>query len=143
MFDYKTGNPNNLRLPPEDPLLGGRRLQLPLYAAAAAAHLGAAGTPVGRYWFLSRSEPYGVDLDGELTETLLEVLRAIADGVAAGVFPARPGAATAWPKVSFEHCRHCEFDPICPADRHAEADRLEPVLVELGARRDRGGATDG
>ncbi len=140
VIDYKTGNPNNLRLPADDPLVGGRRLQLPLYASAAAAHLGAEGTPVGRYWFLSRSEPYGVDLDDELTEALLEVLRTIADGVAGGVFPAQPGAATAWPKASFEHCRYCDFDPICPADRHAEAERLEPVLVELrpGGRREGG-----
>ncbi len=143
VIDYKTGNPNNLRLPADDPLVGGRRLQLPLYAAAAAAHLRATGTPMGRYWFLSRSEPYGVDLDDQLTETLLEVLRSIADGVAAGVFPARPGAATAWPKASFEHCRYCDFDPICPADRHAEADRLEPVLVRLRSGPDGGGVSDG
>ncbi len=134
VIDYKSGSPRSYTLAPDDRLAGGRRLQLPIYAAAAADRLGTTGARRARYWFTSRGGHVDVVVDDDLEAELIEALRIIADGVAAGAFPARPGAATAWPRATFEHCKYCDFDRICPTDRHGEAERLEPVLVTLAPR---------
>lgn len=56
----------------------------------------------------------------------------LADGIAAGRFPARPGDH-AWHWGNFEHCAWCEFDTICPRDRDEEWERVrhEPSLGPL------------
>ena len=38
----------------------------------------------------------------------------IADGIEAGRFPFRPGELD---RGSFDHCRSCDFDAVCPTDR--------------------------
>ena len=75
-------------------------LQLPVYAHAARASFGTPDAPVGAaYWFVStrgRFELEELELDDDVDARVDEVLRAIADGIGAGVFPCRVDPPTTW-----------------------------------------------
>ena len=115
--DYKTGRQDDLRKLLRDPVANGTRLQLPLYALAAARRFGAGDRIRARYWLLSteRSSP---SYDLPLTEAVLDRFREIVGRILAatteGVFPAVPGKPRA---ESFENCSSCPYDSICPPDR--------------------------
>ncbi|HLM19727.1 MAG TPA: PD-(D/E)XK nuclease family protein, partial [Acidimicrobiia bacterium] len=100
IVDYKTGNPNRYRVDGADPTAAGTMLQLPVYAHAARASFGAADTPVGAaYWLVStrgRFELEEVELDDRVEARVDEVLRTIADGIGAGVFPCRVDPPSTW-----------------------------------------------
>ncbi len=131
VFDYKTGGSSRYSGLKEDPLMGGLRLQLPVYIRAASAMLrGDADNPDVRatYWFVF--ERGGTVLRPDLavksdSEVLFEkarfdkVLSLIARGIDSGVFPpaprGRPGRRDG--KSELENCRWCPYDAICPADR--------------------------
>lgn len=118
VIDYKTGSP--IKLPDDDPLAGGRKLQLPIYL------LGAGGGPArAAYWFISerggfRLEPYpsSPDNDARFAATLTAIHR----GVATGAFPAVPGEFNEF-YGEFENCRFCDFTRICPRGRGDDFDR--------------------
>lgn len=135
--DYKTGSlreyedlRRNLAV---DPVDRGRRLQLPLYALAAADRHPDAETarPVhARYWFTSekgRFETIGYPVDDAVLARLRQVLTVIVDGIAAGAFPARPGEVD---RQSFKNCTYCDYDRLCPSDRGRqwERKRTSPTL---------------
>ena len=122
-----------------DPLAGGTKIQLVAYAMAAGADgdLDVPGDAEvhARYWFLRpphTNEHRGYPVDAELRERFTRVLGVLADGIAAGRFPARPGDH-AWHWGNFEHCAWCEFDSICPRDRDEEWERVrhDPSLAPL------------
>lgn len=124
VLDYKTGRRPG---PVEDPVAGGTRLQLPLYALAARERYRPAGPVEVRYWYVSdRGSDRGrFPQDGftvtEATERrLAEVVGALVDGVAAGRFPGNP-----------EGCALCPFHEVCPADRGPswERKREDPWLA--------------
>ena len=51
----------------------------------------------------------------------------IVDGIAAGSFPAYPGERSFDHRVmreSWEECRYCEFDRLCPVDRGTAWERI-------------------
>lgn len=91
--DYKSGKqPKGKEKQAWD---GGRRLQLPLYALAAAAHFEHPdGRPVQTaYWYTSRREGFLVkphEIDEAARTSASGTVRAIIDGITGGVFPARP-----------------------------------------------------
>ena len=91
VIDYKTGRPNGVD--PEDPTAAGRMLQLPVYAHAARASFGDPDTAVGAaYWYVSTRGQFRwaeLVLSPEVDARVDEVLRAIVDGIDAGVFPCR------------------------------------------------------
>jgi len=135
--DYKTGKQFGLAALLKDPLANGTLLQLPLYAMAARNRFaGGSPDPVhARYWLLSteRSAPcYHLVVTDEIEEHFRHVVGRIATGVEAGCFPGVPGAATY--DGSFENCRHCDFDGLCPPRREREWSRkqsdpkLRPVV---------------
>lgn len=131
--DYKTGRQVALARLTSDPLVGGRRLQLPLYALAARSHFGAAGPVRARYWMVSaeRSTPcYHLELTEDMEFHFRVVVGRIARGIQAGAFPADPGPPRA---DGFEHCRYCDFDRACPAtrDRQWAAKRADPALAPV------------
>jgi hypothetical protein len=148
--DYKTGGLSDyedlrkrLADDPPDPVDRGRKLQLPLYALAAAARHHAlepaahpADRPVrARYWFTSergRFEEIGYPVDGPVLARLREVLRVAADGIAAGAFPVRPGEVD---RATYKNCAYCDFDRLCPRDRARqwERKRAAPVLADYVA----------
>jgi len=134
--DYKTGRQGGLTKLSKDPLAGGTRLQLPLYAMAARARFGGEGPVLARYWLVSgeRHAPrYAVPLTDAVERRFRTVVGTIAAGVAAGAFPGVPGQMS-W--RGFDACTYCEFDPVCPTTREREwtrkrEDPLVRAVVEL------------
>ncbi len=58
-----------------------------------------------------------------------DTLEVMVDGIENGIFPGRPGKAD---RDSFENCRYCDFDAVCPRQRDREWDRVRSA-PELGA----------
>ena len=133
VVDYKTGRSYKYKRdlegrkgqPPVDPTAGGRRLQLPVYATAvAAAHPDAEIS--AEYWFVTDAAKgyprVRVDLDDRTRERFLDVLTKIADAIDDGVFPANPGADQL---DTWENCRYCDYDRVCPSRRSEAFDRRQ------------------
>jgi hypothetical protein len=129
VYDYKTGQSKDYQNIEKgsDPLMAGKRLQLPIYGLAARQGMGDSTTPVeARYWFISergRFERVGYPLTGQEEGRLVEVLGVLAGTVKAGHFPQVPGKAD-W--QTFAHCKYCKFDSVCPGgDRVARWDETQ------------------
>jgi RecB family exonuclease len=124
VIDYKTGRFEPYTgLGPEDPVLGGARLQLPVYAYAARAAFGAAESDVEAvYWFVGRGNDrrIGYAVDAEVDAAFDEAVLAIDAGIAAGCFVARPTAPGPRP---FVDCPYCDPDGLGTADRWREWER--------------------
>ena len=122
VIDYKTGSTWEFRDlisgKGSDPLLGGRKLQLPTYLAAA----GDAETAVAMYWFVSRKGGFGqleYRQNAAARERFEATLTAIVDGIRGGSFPAVPNEEDEW-RGGFENCTYCEYDRICSRRRDIE-----------------------
>jgi RecB family exonuclease len=118
--DYKTGAQADLRDLLKDPVAGGQKLQLAVYAMAARAYLAGAGKVVARYWLTSwrRTAPsYACDLGERLEERATEAMGLIVSGIESGAFPGVPGELDTRPGQTFANCHYCDFDRLCPADR--------------------------
>ncbi len=120
VIDYKTGSSWSYKrfgeLP--DPFLGGTKLQLPAYLAAA----GPAHEVEASYWFITRRaefERVTLTATPEVIRRFHDVVRAIGDGVAAGAFPAVPGEDDER-LSSWENCSYCEYTRICSRRRKYE-----------------------
>lgn len=119
VIDYKTGSDRSYKdLSPQDPSLGGRRLQLVLYAEAARAMHDRAGAPVrADYWFVSAKGGFrarGYEVTDEVRSRVLETVGAVADGIAAGLYPPRPEPPQWRP---FVPCRFCDPDGLGTRDQ--------------------------
>ncbi len=115
IIDYKTGRADPLD--EDDPLDGGRRLQLPVYLLAAG------GAPASAaYWYISAGGGFGMtvyEADAGADARFAQTLEAIAGGVAAGSFPAVPGEFDEhWGE--FANCGRCDFTRICTRSRGEE-----------------------
>jgi RecB family exonuclease len=131
--DYKTGRQTGISKLSGDPLDGGKRLQLPLYAMAARQAFGWEGPVLARYWMVSSERAaarYQLELTDAVERHFGEVVARIVRGVDAGCFPAIPGAPR---DTGFEGCMWCDFDLVCPATRDrqwaAKRDRAELAPV--------------
>lgn len=124
VIDYKTGKPDGYRrLGADDPVLGGLRLQLPLYAYAARAAFGEPGAEVeADYWFVGRGENewIGYRVDAGIDATFDETVAAIVDAIDAGCFPNHPDPPGPRPWVG---CHYCDPDGLGTADRWREWER--------------------
>ncbi|MDE2899904.1 MAG: PD-(D/E)XK nuclease family protein [Chloroflexota bacterium] len=119
VMDYKTGSTFSFRKMKDDPLLAGKKLQLPIYALAVRETLLPDAKLRAEYWFVSSggsAEHYAVDLDAVETK-FRETVEVIATGVRGGVFPAVPGPAGQGGEA--ENCRFCDFKRVCPTNRQA------------------------
>jgi RecB family exonuclease len=151
VLDYKNGSPAYYEdLSAEDPVAGGVRLQLPVYALAARARFAAgARVPVeAHYWFVGRggNRWIGYAVDDAVLATFDGVLRAIVDGIEAGCFPAHPSPPGPRP---FVDCPYCDPDGLGTGDRWREWQRkqgdpaLAPYLALLAGDEEGGDAGDG
>jgi hypothetical protein len=117
VYDYKSGNPFVIDFD-ADPVSAGARLQLPIYAAAVRQRF--AVDDVDAYYWFTRAldEPMGSGFDLVADARVREVLDTIVSGIEGGVFPAYPAG---WNNYfnTFENCRYCDFDRLCPRDRGA------------------------
>ena len=132
VVDYKSGRSDGYRqLSRDDPDLGGRRLQLPVYGAAARAHQATPDAPVrADYWFVSTTGGFrsvGYELDAEVYESVGATLATIVAGIEAGAFPARPTAVASSPWVE---CPYCDPDGLGVVElrRAWERKRDDPAL---------------
>ena len=133
VVDYKTGSARAYeKLGPEDPTLGGHRLQLVLYDLAARSLLGIADTAGGRgaYWFVSTKGQFS-DV-GYATNAarpqVLKAVNAIVDGVGDGLFPLHPDEPVWRPWVP---CGYCDPDGMGTRDqwRDFQRKRDDPALA--------------
>ena len=120
VIDYKGGSGRAFDGLAADPLDGGRRLQLPLYARVVAEKLGWDGPRTALYWLTRRGDLRPIELEEALESDLLRMVSAALDGISGGLFPGVPGVAVGWPRTTFENCKYCDFDRICPTDRQRE-----------------------
>jgi ATP-dependent helicase/DNAse subunit B len=125
VIDYKGGSGRQFDKLESNPLDDGRRLQLPLYARAVAERLERDGPQIGLYWLTQRGEHRPLELDENLNAELEAAVGAALDGIGEGLFPGVPGSAVSWPHLTFENCKYCDFDRICPTDRQSEWERVK------------------
>jgi ATP-dependent helicase/nuclease subunit B len=112
VIDYKTGGVWGFEESESDPLVRGRKLQLPVYGLAARSRLGDVPVRVA-YWFVSEKGNFKqicYDLDPAALQRFSDVVTVLVDGVEAGLFPARPGEKN-------KNCTFCDFTSMCPGDR--------------------------
>ena len=130
VLDYKSGGVSAYRNMDADPLDGGARLQLPVYALAARSVLplpnsgGGASDADGQppeiqaaYWFVSDRGGFQrkeFALNSETQGRFGAVVGQIVGGIRQGVFPANPGPSD---RDSSQNCRYCDFQRVCPTDR--------------------------
>lgn len=120
--DYKTGKGSKFSDLDDDPVRGGTTLQLGLYAEAAMQQLGSHAAEA-HYWMIDPSSEYrryGYEWTAERRERFIEVLGAIVDGIAAGVFPAVTGEWDIF-RRTHQNCTYCDFDSVCPTSRGEQA----------------------
>ncbi|MGY6500659.1 MAG: PD-(D/E)XK nuclease family protein [Acidimicrobiales bacterium] len=135
VLDYKTGRGDKYRHLDSDEFLGGTTLQLGLYAEAARQHLGG-GPTSSYYWMVDERAgfaPQGYDWTDERRERLVDLLEVMVDAIESGVFPAVPGEWSTRDN-SYEGCRFCEFDRVCPGDRGLSA-AVKVDAPQLAVRR--------
>lgn len=152
VIDYKSGAVPEVAAG-DDPLAGGTRLQLPVYALAARRGDEPTARTRAGYWSLSkRSGPVLRDVDDELLEGFRAVVSDMVDAIEGGQFPANPGKPDG-DSSRGAHCRICAFDAMCPPDRahswrRKQMDASVGIYLRLSAPRvvDRGsdgGGSDG
>jgi hypothetical protein len=134
--DLKTGSAWRFAgLSEDNPVEGGEKLQLPVYAHAARARFGDAHTDVeAMYWFVrkDRGKRIQVPLSDAVERTYAETVGLIARSMANGVFPPR---APAEPDFRWVACAYCNPDGLGHAEvrRRWEAMRLAPELRDYTA----------
>jgi len=134
VFDYKTGladvSADDLA---DDPVDGGTRLQLALYALAVRQD--EPQHPVrASYWFTRNAGNdalQGFALDATAEARVRDVLDLVSEEITDGHFPAYPGEDNY--VRGPENCRYCDYDELCPRDRvrRLERRREEPALYGI------------
>ena len=129
VIDYKTGVefPKKRELD-KDVVVGGRFLQLPIYAHAVRQifDLSPEEPVQSAYWYITERGEFKYNQivwNEENTERFTDTINLIAKHIRAGRFPANPGAEHH--QAIAEHCAHCSFDPVCSADRSESWDRIK------------------
>jgi RecB family exonuclease len=124
VVDYKTARYARSTDEVTAGLYQGQYLQLPLYARAARRRFGG-DQATAAYWYLAQGGPSAsavVDL-AEVDEWFLEALDVFTRTIHDGLFATTPGEPTSWPRPTFEACKYCAFDAVCPVDRDELAAR--------------------
>ncbi len=137
VIDYKSGRFDRyVKLNARDPVLGGTRLQLPVYAYAARdVYAGSGDEPVEAcYWFVGRGDNrrIGYQVDVSVATVFMRAVRAIVDGIEAGMFIGRP--VPPGPRGPFVPCHYCDPDGLGTAQRWREWERKSGA-PELGGYR--------
>ncbi len=116
VVDYKTGKIDSYKkLSPEDPMLGGSQLQLPLYAVVANSYLSQGADEVhASYWFTSDSQRWatrGYLISQDVLDAFDEAIDVIVDGIEGGLFPPKPTPSSSkWTGVG--KCVFCDPDEL-------------------------------
>ncbi|HET9476002.1 MAG TPA: PD-(D/E)XK nuclease family protein [Dehalococcoidia bacterium] len=118
VIDYKTGSMREFK-DKNDPLQGGRKLQLPVYLAAVPE----AEEATALYWFMTQNGGFNREIIYEPTAgnqaRFQRILEAIVQGIRAGAFPAVSGDEDEF-YGGYKNCRFCDFERICSRRRDQE-----------------------
>lgn len=119
IVDYKSGSAGSYKEIEDDPVAGGRHVQLALYAEALRSRIGAdeSWAIQAEYRFVTARGGFAkvtVDADPSLGERLRRVLAWAADGIEGGTFLAVPGARD---RGTFANCGYCDYDRVCSTTR--------------------------
>jgi hypothetical protein len=130
--DIKTGGSKRFTgIKEEDPVVGGSKLQLPVYAYAARDRVGEPDTPVeAAYWFVRKSRGTRVDvpLTSRVETIYAQTLDAIVSSMATGLFPGRaPDSPDYGP---YRQCGYCNPDGLGHGEARTrwERKRGDPAL---------------
>lgn len=146
--DYKTGSTRSYEdLKADDPLKGGRFLQLPVYALAFKSE---EAVPVrARYWFISEQADFvskEIILDAATHQRFGEVVSTLVETMREGYFPAVPGEETYRPgRDTYNNCAYCPYDALCPTSQRTEAweaARRDPGLIPFATLAEAGMALE-
>lgn len=139
IIDYKTGGAAAYKDLEQDPVAGGRRIQLAVYTQAMRnAMRDRDGAPdawqiEAQFRFVTARGGFqriGVQ-DGPDIETRLgQVVQWAADGVGSGAFPSVPGVRD---RGSFANCAYCDYDRVCHTVRDEAWKRKRGALPVLDA----------
>jgi len=140
--DLKTGSAGPYKVLESDPVARGTKLQLPVYAYAARQRFG--GQQVqAQYWFVrGKPERIAVVLDEQLDVTYRTALGVLVEGMAAGLFPAKPPTKPDW---GYVQCGYCNPDGVGYGDlaERWQRKRSDPALAPLVALIDPSDPTPG
>ena len=138
VLDYKTGSARSYAAIAEDPVDRGRHLQLALYSEAIQLLDGRFGAIQAGYWFVTDSKTSFVPNENEFEpvfarDRLHTVLETLAATNRDGYFPPNPGGSAFGNRgATFENCRFCDFDRVCPTGtrrrRMAQVHSKDPRL---------------
>jgi RecB family exonuclease len=129
LYDYKTGSTTAYGDLNDDPVMGGKHIQLALYRRALLAAIPDVEEADGAYWFVTSKGDFKMlpaETPPDTDRRLSQVLEGTVQGVLSGAFPQVPGAETARPGVfSWDNCVYCDYDRVCPAGRDAVWERKQ------------------
>lgn len=133
VVDYKTGSARGYdKLSETNPVVGGKKLQLPLYGLAGRLAVKDPAVPVhAEYWFITSRAEFtrkGYPITEEVLATATRVLGEIVSGIEAGVFAPRPSEVSTF---AFIECHVCNPDGLGTAElrKQWERKRSDPALA--------------
>jgi len=119
VIDYKSGSAENYKeIKADNPLAGGKKLQLPVYMGAAPDAMDVHAL----YWFITKRGGFEVvpyEPGPEQRDAFPRTIEAILAGIKAGSFPAVSGEDDEF-YGKFKNCRYCDYDRICSRRRDLE-----------------------
>jgi hypothetical protein len=138
VIDYKSGMGSRFSRIANDPVDGGKHLQLPIYAMALKGWRPEIESIAAEFWFVmdsGGSKTVGTSLE-IATSRFEEVIDQIVSGIEEGVFPAYPGEKSIPGRSGVfapENCAYCPYDRICPGGRVSAWERNsdDPALARF------------
>jgi hypothetical protein len=148
VIDYKTGSTRRYEpITATNPMVGGKFLQLPVYALAFKDQ--STGPVTARYWFISEQAGFGrrdVVLDDASMKRFSQTVGTLIGTMRDGYFPAVPGGEVYFTGDTYENCMFCPYDQVCPSNQRTEAwdaASRDPGLEAFVALADVSGPEDG
>jgi ATP-dependent helicase/nuclease subunit B len=149
VIDYKSGRGSRFSRIANDPVDGGKHLQLPIYAMAVKGWRPEIESIAAEFWFVmdsAGSKTVGTSLE-IATPRFEEVIDQIVSGIEEGIFPAYPGERSIPGRSGVfaqENCAYCPYDRICPGGRAWAWERKsdDPALARFIGLAS-GGSSDG
>ena len=133
VVDYKTGSARSYEtISEDDPVVGGTKLQLPLYGLAGRLAVKDPSAAVhAEYWFITARGEFkrvGYDVTDGVLDQAAAVLGEIVAGVEGGVFAPHPSPVSTY---AFIACHTCNPDGLGTAElrKQWERKRHDPALA--------------
>jgi RecB family exonuclease len=131
VIDIKTGGASRYKAIDTDAIVGGTKLQLPVYAEAARQLLGGERAEAA-YWFVRQGKRGWIELQltEELATTYSRAVGTLTQSIATGLFPAK---APEIPDFAWVQCAYCNPDALGHGEVRTrwERKRHDPALEEL------------